>query len=163
VSVTPPSTSRTTTPQAVASVLLLALGLTIGLGLAELALRVWSHTDTPLARALAEWDPDAVRIDLLGSHCFRGHPHTALLRVPTALRQVAYVVNDAATTERCRDAIAGRRRRFAADFAAAGRRAEYVAHALPDAAFLDDCHLTADGNRMVAERFAEILVPAGSR
>jgi len=72
------------------------------------------------------------------------------------------LVVDAATTQRYRDALDARLRRTAADLAARGRDVRYVPHALPDDAFLDDCHLTSDGNRAVAEDFARALA-AGNR
>jgi len=66
-------------------------------------------------------------------------------------------VVDAATTRRYRDALDARMRAVAAELAAGGRRVTYVQHDVSPDSFLDDCHLTPDGNRKVAEDFAQVL------
>jgi hypothetical protein len=68
-------------------------------------------------------------------------------------------VGDEPTTQRYRDRLDERVRRVAADLVAAGRPAAYVAHRPPRETFLDDCHLTSAGNRIVAEDFARALEP----
>lgn len=73
------------------------------------------------------------------------------------------LVVDAATTQRYRDALDARLRGIAADLAARGRDVRYVPHAVPDDAFLDDCHLTSDGNRAVADDFARSLTTGRRR
>jgi len=75
-----------------------------------------------------------------------------------------YLVVDEATTQRYRERLDERLRKVARDLATAGRPADYVPHALPHDAFLDDCHLTDEGNRAVAEDFGRVLAPlAGAR
>jgi lysophospholipase L1-like esterase len=84
---------------------------------------------------------------------------------PSALSQdghaspVTMGVVDAATTQRYRVALDERMRAVAAELAARGRRASYVPHDVPGEEFVDDCHLTSQGNRRVAEDFATVLAP----
>lgn len=66
-------------------------------------------------------------------------------------------VVDGPTTVRYRDALAARMRRVAEGLAAGGRRTAFVAHRLRREDFLDDCHVTSEGNRIVAENFLEAL------
>ena len=42
---------------------------------------------------------------------------------------------------------------------AAGKPVLYMAHDLPSELFLDDCHLTDEGNRALAARFLETAIP----
>jgi lysophospholipase L1-like esterase len=86
-------------------------------------------------------------------------PPSALLR--PGLRPVAcgLLVVDAATTQRYRDRLDARLQRLAGEFAASGRSVIYVPHTLPDDVFVDDCHLTGAGNRLVAADFAGALAP----
>jgi lysophospholipase L1-like esterase len=69
----------------------------------------------------------------------------------------AYLIVDALTTQRYRDALDERMRRVAAEEAARGRLALYVPHDVPAARFLDDCHVDAQGNRLLAVDFAEAI------
>lgn len=75
-----------------------------------------------------------------------------------------FVVDDK-TTQRYRDALDTEMRAAAAEVAAAGRPAVYVPHDVGVGRFLDDCHLTSEGNRQVAEDLADALEPflAGRR
>jgi lysophospholipase L1-like esterase len=66
-----------------------------------------------------------------------------------------YWIVDAATTQRVRDELA-RRMQLVVDRAAGrGHQVWYVRHHLPPELFLDDCHLTADGNRALALAFVQ--------
>jgi lysophospholipase L1-like esterase len=85
-------------------------------------------------------------------------PPSALLHPGPESIETRYVVVDAATTQRYRDALDARMRRVAADMPAA----RYVPHDLPADAFLDDCHMNDRGNRLLAEDFARALVPGGA-
>lgn len=64
---------------------------------------------------------------------------------------------DRATSQRYRDRLDERLRRIAADAGATGRDVRYVPHQVPDAVFLDDCHLDDEGNRLVAGDLARAL------
>ena len=68
-------------------------------------------------------------------------------------------VGDAATTTRYRAALDGVLRRVAVELGASGRPVTYVPHAIGAAELLDDCHLTGNGNRQIAEDFAAVLAP----
>lgn len=72
-----------------------------------------------------------------------------------------YVFGDPPTTERYRVAIAGELRALADDLASEGRRVSYQAHAVERTPrfFVDDCHLTPEGNRLVAHDFVIALAP----
>lgn len=84
-------------------------------------------------------------------------PPSALLHPGPQPLEVRYLVVDAATTQRYREALDARMRRVATDLAAAGRAVRYVPHDLPADAFLDDCHLDSRGNRLLANDFARAL------
>ena len=69
---------------------------------------------------------------------------------PDAPPERDYWIVNAATTQRVRDELA-RRMQIVADRARSrGYAISYVAHDLAPQLFLDDCHLTADGNRRLA-------------
>jgi len=84
-------------------------------------------------------------------------PPSALLHPGPGAIERRYLVVDAATTQRYRDALDARMRRVAAD-----TRARYVPHDLPPDVFLDDCHVDTRGNRLLAEDFARALAPGGT-
>lgn len=80
------------------------------------------------------------------------------LATPAATAATASpLVVDAATTQRYRDRLDTRLRRIADDLGAGGRPVRYVPHAVPDTAFLDDCHLSDAGNRLLAHDFLQAL------
>jgi lysophospholipase L1-like esterase len=81
-----------------------------------------------------------------------------------ARANIAYWVRDAATTAAYRDTLARRMQSLAAELTAAGQPVTYLRPDVPPSEFLDDAHLTPEGNRTVAEAFGEAVVsPAGTR
>lgn len=72
-----------------------------------------------------------------------------------------YVFGDPVTTERYRVALAGELRALASELAGEGRRVTYQAHEVERTPryFIDDCHLTPDGNRLVARALVAALAP----
>ncbi len=72
-----------------------------------------------------------------------------------------YVFGDPVTTERYRVALAGELRALAGELAGEGRRVTYQAHEVERTPryFVDDCHLTPDGNRLLAHDFVAALAP----
>ena len=87
-------------------------------------------------------------------------PPSTLRRMPgDARRNIEYWLANAARTQDFRDSLDARMRRVATSLAGAGRPAAYVPHELPHALFLDDCHLTSEGNAQVARDFADALAP----
>lgn len=97
----------------------------------------------------------------LGARLLLSTPPSALL-LPDAPRQMpprGYWVGDAATTQRYRDTLAARLRYVAKKRSAEGQPAEYIAPRLPGRVFLDDVHLTAEGNRGMATAFAKVIRP----
>lgn len=84
------------------------------------------------------------------------------LTLPDAPRQMPprdYWLTDAATTQRYRDTLAARLHAVAGKAAAAGQPVRVVSHALPGRLFLDDVHLTPEGNRAMATDFAGAITP----
>jgi lysophospholipase L1-like esterase len=88
---------------------------------------------------------------------------------PTDTSTRSYWVVDAATTQTYRTALAERMRRVEAGLKAAGAAATYVSHQLAPEMFLDDCHLTSEGNRATAinltraaDPFVALLFPRRS-
>jgi lysophospholipase L1-like esterase len=71
----------------------------------------------------------------------------------------SYWIKDAGTTEKYRRRLGTRMREIAIRQRASGRRVIYVSHSLPPAQFLDDAHLTSDGNRTVARNMEEAAIP----
>lgn len=65
----------------------------------------------------------------------------------------SYWLSDAASTQRYRDTLAARLQAIAAHGAGADAPIRYVAHTMPPNVFLDDCHLTSEGNRLMAVDF----------
>lgn len=78
---------------------------------------------------------------------------------PEDVSTQSYWIVDAATTQRYRDALASRLEGIAADYTARGWPVAYVSPDLPPELFLDDCHPTAEGYRVLAEVFVEALRP----
>jgi lysophospholipase L1-like esterase len=79
------------------------------------------------------------------------HPHDVSHR--------GYWIVDATTTEAYRMRLAERLESLAIDLSARGRPIPYVFHELGPDLFLDDCHLTSEGNRAVALRLVDALAP----
>ncbi len=78
------------------------------------------------------------------------------LTIPMVPRD--YWVVDVATTQRYRDTLAARLRDVQQRLSAAGAPITYVTHDhMVPAMFLDDCHLTADGNHEMARDFDAAL------
>ncbi|HVP05616.1 MAG TPA: GDSL-type esterase/lipase family protein [Dehalococcoidia bacterium] len=97
----------------------------------------------------------------LGVPLLLSTPPSALL-LPDAPKRMpprSYWLADAAATQRYRDTLAARLRQIAARRTAAGQRVVYLAPKLPGRLFLDDVHLTAEGNRAMAEAFATAIRP----
>lgn len=89
----------------------------------------------------------------------------ALPDAPSHMPPRDYWLRDAATTQRYRDTLATRLRGLAARRAAAGQPVRLVSHRMPGRLFLDDVHLTPEGNRAMAADFAPAIMPflPGSR
>jgi len=88
-------------------------------------------------------------------------PPSALLMpdAPRPMEPRSYWVGGAAATQRYRDTLAARLRGITARRAAAGQRVAYLSPKLPGRLFLDDVHLTAEGNRAMAATFAAAIAP----
>jgi lysophospholipase L1-like esterase len=78
---------------------------------------------------------------------------------PEDIAARSYWVVDAATTERYRDSLAARMRQITAELRRDGRPVTYVHGRLPPRLFLDDCHLSAEGNRRLALEFVAAAEP----
>jgi lysophospholipase L1-like esterase len=78
---------------------------------------------------------------------------------PNATSQQTYWVIDAKTTQAYRDELSRRMQLLAAAERAAGHAVGYVAPSVPKNNFLDDCHLTSEGNRVVGEQFIDAMLP----
>lgn len=78
---------------------------------------------------------------------------------PDSVSDRSYWVVDAKTTQEYRDELAHRLRMIDSSDEAQHRRVRYVAPSAPLSQFLDDCHLTSDGNRTVAEAFVKAIEP----
>lgn len=87
-------------------------------------------------------------------------PPSALL-LPDAPVMVprSYWIVDRATTQRYRDTLATRMRAVAEHAGAEGQPVAYVAPQLPARMFIDDCHLTPEGNRAMARELARAIAP----
>ncbi len=68
-----------------------------------------------------------------------------------------YWLTDASTTQLQRNSLAERMQRVVAQLQASGRKISYISHDLPPNLFLDDAHLTPEGNRQVATNFVNAL------
>ncbi len=101
----------------------------------------------------------------LGVPLLLSTPPSVITR-PDAPRDMAprsYWIVDPATTQAYRDTLAGRLLRIARERNRADLPVVYVAHDLTGDLFLDDCHLTPDGNRRLAADFAAALEPLLAR
>lgn len=78
---------------------------------------------------------------------------------PTDTSDISYWVVDAATTQSFRDSLAQRMRLVAADLNGPDHRVNYVSHNVPPEGFMDDCHLTSNGNQIVANNLALAATP----
>ena len=74
------------------------------------------------------------------------------------LKQVYWIV-DAATTQRLRDQLADRMRAVAQRLQSGDRPVRYLSRHLAPEMFLDDCHLTPEGNLRMALDFVAAAVP----
>jgi lysophospholipase L1-like esterase len=87
-------------------------------------------------------------------------PPSALRDFPdTATSQQSYWVYNARTTQAYRDELSRRMVKIESRERGQGHRVRYVAPSLPKALFLDDCHLTGSGNRVVAAAFIDAITP----
>ncbi len=68
---------------------------------------------------------------------------------------ITYWLADAASTEEYRIALADRMRSVVSELAREGYPARYVKRTLPPEMFLDDAHLTPEGNRALAKDFVD--------
>jgi lysophospholipase L1-like esterase len=80
-----------------------------------------------------------------------------LLYAPTATSSRGYWILDAATTQRYRASPAARMWLVGRSVDSAGNDVPYVATSLEPQHFLDDCHLSSDGNRALANVFAQAV------
>lgn len=78
---------------------------------------------------------------------------------PNDTSSISYWLVDASTTEKYRLALANRMRDVVAELARERYPARYVNHALPPTMFLDDAHLTPEGNRHMAKDFVDAAEP----
>lgn len=95
----------------------------------------------------------------IGAPLILSTPPSALLLpdAPSPMGPRSYWVVDAATTQRYRDSLAARLRQIAAERASEGEQVAYLAVKLPGRMFLDDCHLTPEGNQALAASFAAAI------
>lgn len=91
-----------------------------------------------------------------GASVILSTPPSALRSFPPAATSTrSYWLYDAKTTQRYRDELSRRLRVIAAQEYGLGGPVRYVAAAVPQSAFLDDCHLNAVGNRFLAEALSD--------
>jgi hypothetical protein len=76
----------------------------------------------------------------------------SLRNKPSDPPERTYWIKDAGTTEEYRQRLAARMRRIATAAQSAGQPVTYVLHRLPLEEFLDDAHLTNEGNLTVARQ-----------
>ena len=69
-----------------------------------------------------------------------------------------YWLKDAETTQQYRDSLAARLSRLATELTAKGRTVPYLRVQVPKEHFLDDAHLTSEGNAAVAAVFTETVL-----
>jgi lysophospholipase L1-like esterase len=86
-------------------------------------------------------------------------PSALLLADAPPMGPRSYWVGDPRTTQRYRDTLAARLRASAAKRSGEGQPVTYVAYHLPGRLFLDDVHLTPDGNQALAAHFVEAVMP----
>jgi lysophospholipase L1-like esterase len=91
---------------------------------------------------------------------FSSPPSALMTRFsPHDTASISYWLADAASTEEYRIALANRMRSVVAELARKGYPVRYVNHTLPPEMFLDDAHLTAEGNRQIARKFVDAAEP----
>jgi lysophospholipase L1-like esterase len=78
---------------------------------------------------------------------------------PSAPVERSYWIRDAGTTEAYRERLGAAMARIAEIYGGAGSRVSYVTHQLPLAAYLDDAHLNAAGNAVVARDLITAATP----
>ena len=78
---------------------------------------------------------------------------------PHATSAISYWLQDASTTEQYRLLLAERMQDVVSDLVKDGYPTRYVQHTLPARMFLDDAHLTPEGNRQLARHFVEMTEP----
>ena len=86
-------------------------------------------------------------------------PSGMALYRPTATSIRTYWLQDARTTQAYRDELARRLQMVAAAEEARHRAVRYVSPSVPVSDLLDDSHLTATGNRLVAVAFVDAIAP----
>jgi hypothetical protein len=116
--------------------------------------------DPPYPDAAAFFERHMVQMTNLsvkqGAAVILSTPPSALRTyAPTATSARTYWIINAHVTQAYRDTLAERLRRLAAHDRAQGQPVSYVSPTVPSDAYLDDCHLTPDGNRIVATRFVD--------
>lgn len=87
-------------------------------------------------------------------------PPSALRYLNPAMRSgIEYWLANATLTQAFRDTLDTRMRRVADSLAASGRVALHLRHDFQQGVFLDDCHLTPEGNAQLARAFADAITP----
>jgi lysophospholipase L1-like esterase len=115
--------------------------------------------------AMANFERNLTRIadtlTTLGVPLLLSTPPSALLMEGVTVEMVprSYWIVDARTTQQYRDSLNVRLRVVGERMVQRGGRAVYVPHTLAPTMFLDDCHLTAEGNRVMAQDFAAAAEP----
>jgi lysophospholipase L1-like esterase len=101
----------------------------------------------------------------LGAVVVLSTPPSSLLRKypPDATSTINYWVRNAALTQAYRDTLTARLEAVAGQPYGPGPAVLYVRHDLPVGEFIDDAHLTPEGNRQLAIDFADALMPALSQ
>jgi lysophospholipase L1-like esterase len=74
---------------------------------------------------------------------------------PTDTSPRDYWITNATTTQEYRDSLAARMHQVQEEYAAEGQPVFYLGVEVPGGEFLDDAHLTADGNRLLAAAFVD--------
>ncbi len=102
-------------------------------------------------------------VDLAGAHgiaVLLSTPPSALrIKYPPEARSAqSYWINDAQTTQSLRDSLDRRFARIAAEAPASGPGLAHVHFELAAEHYLDDCHLTPEGNRAVAGAMADAIL-----
>jgi lysophospholipase L1-like esterase len=137
------------------------------------ALELWRHRQELHAIQVADADSSAIdyfEINVVrttelaleqGAAIILSTPPSALSarNKPSDPPEKSYWIKDAGTTEEYRRRLATRMKEIAERLAVSGRRVSYVAHSLPVEQFLDDAHLTSDGNLTVARNLIETAMP----
>ncbi len=82
---------------------------------------------------------------------------------PDARSVQSYWINDAATTQALRDSLDQRFVRIAAGASGNGPIVRHMRYDLPASGYLDDCHLTPEGNKAVAEVMADSILALEKR